>query len=146
MCRRCGAGGAVGDFLALAAEARRPRHQPHHQGIRTSRTTRYLTWRAVHRGAGVAHGVAGEADLVVELGGGLGRIESDLELGPLVFLDAEMAAPCARPFDLEGHLAHEPVARRGEAAGERAVVVGRCFWRAISLPFGSWNTTVTARP
>ena len=45
--------------------------------------------------------MAGQADLFVELGGGLRGVERHLKFGPLVFLDPESGHALRPPLDLE---------------------------------------------
>ena len=99
-----GPGRAVGDFLALALRpaAAPPTPPPRHAHLAHDAV---FDRRAVHGGAGVVHRVAGEADLLVELRGGLRGIERHLELRPLVFLDPEVGqrpAPAPRPGGTSG--------------------------------------------
>ena len=88
---------------------------------------RYFTCRAVDGGAGVGQRAAGHGDLVVEFGRCFGRVERHFKLRALVFFHPHEGGVVLPAFVAEGHLAHQPVAGRGEAAGERAVIVGAMF-------------------
>ena len=78
---------------------------------------------------GVGRGLALEAHALAEPRGRLGRFQRHLELGPLVFLNAHVGLAVQRAFGADRHLTHEPIAGRGEAAAEGAVIVG-----AVRLP------------
>ena len=79
--------------------------------------------RAINGRAGVSLGLASQRDGAVQLRRGLRRFNLDAELGPLVFLHAEVSRTVRSIQHAELHLAHHTVARRGEAAGEGAVVI-----------------------
>ena len=122
---RSGARRAVGDLLA-ALRARRtppipaPPIRPAHLA-----NDAILHLRAIDRRAGVALGLAGERDLVVQLRRRLRRVERHLELRPLVFLHIERRLAERSAGHVDGHAAHHAITRCGEAAAERSVVVAR---------------------
>ena len=68
--------------------------------------------------------MAGEADQVVQLGRRFRRVERDLKLGTFIFFDAKLGDACHPPLGGNHHRAHQPIARSGEASGERTVIIG----------------------
>ena len=67
--------------------------------------------------------MAGQRNLVVQLRRGLRRVERDLEFRTLVFFDVDIRLTSGALRHVNPHRAHQSVARRGETAAERTVVV-----------------------
>ena len=72
----------------------------------------------VHRGAGVALGLALEGCFVIQPGGGRGSVERHLELRPFVFLDVEGGGAGGPAANEDPHATSEAIGRCGEAAAE----------------------------
>ena len=96
---------------------------PPDRPARLPRDAEFALGRADRR-AGVVGRLAVELDGLAELGRLLRLAQLDEELGPLVFLHAEVALPMRHLGGRDSVVACEPVPGRGEAAGERSVAVG----------------------
>ncbi len=131
-----GRGGAAGDFLARGVARRTPVKPAPPHGPAHVADDAVFHLRAVDGRAGVARGGAGERDGFIELRGGFGCGEGDLEFRAFVFLDLHARGAVGAVLHEEPHRAHEAVARRGEAAGERAVVVAARFLAGDFLAVG----------
>src|SRR5712672_2669103 len=75
-----------------------------------------LNLSAVNRGAGVGEGFAWNAHFRAQFGGGFRRRESDLEFGPLVFLDSDLRSSGRTGLHIELHRAHQSITGRGETS------------------------------
>ena len=79
--------------------------------------------RSVDGRARVSCRLARHAHLLAELRGRLRRFERDLEFRAFVFLDVERRLPARLGAGANHHPSHQAVARRGEAAAKRSIVV-----------------------
>ncbi len=120
-----GFGRAVGDLLRARIGGRTPEETPVPPvGIADLADDVIADLGPAHRRPGIGHGLAFKLDLAAQPGGGLRRVERDLELGPLVFLDAHPSV-ALQAVSMDHHPAHEPVPRGREVAAEGTVVVRR---------------------
>src|SRR5439155_25928778 len=115
---------SMSDFLAALALRRIPAVIP----VPPVRKTHFANdaifdLRAVNGGPGISQRLAGQRDLFIQLGGGLWRLEGDMEFRALVFFDIETRGAGRTRLNRDLHRAHEAITRRGETAGERAIII-----------------------
>ena len=115
----------MGNFLTLALRDWTPPVVPTPPGrIAHLADDTPFDFRVIDSGTGVGGGLACEADLAVQFGGGFRGLEGDLKFGPLVFLNIKGGTAARAGGYLQAHVAQYPITRGIEFAAERTVVVG----------------------